>query len=453
MDNLNNFEDLYLYLQITRFTIKDIVDIYVNKHLQPNSKGYIQEALLRVLGGFGCISKLNDFIPCVGKFNKNNLKPIKKYEQVIYTSKNKPITFKSNGGDASDFSLIHKDDPTHYLAFTSKYMETYTLKDLDIQDIMLHASSYSKLSIGIMIPCKDKLNKVKSKSHLSSHELVRCVENAIVIDMSDLQEALNTFRSQWGVIPLKDIDTPTLSTINFRPHQRMSIHKTLSLKTKYSDILWGHVPRSGKSYIMAGCIMEDSKNKSTCNYLIITTAPRETIQQYKKVMSCKGLETCNTILLHTETKTRAPKSNKNIIICSKQFLDKKTEKNILQWMCKMKFDMRFVDESHNGGTTEYSKQMLDLYGKGCTTIHITATYAKPIQHVHIDPAAHILWDLEDITLCKNMCSENRKRLMEKHDDDECMNVCMRYLICIRIILYKIITKHTLICTCLLVIYP
>ena len=32
-----------------------------------------------------------------------------------------------------------------------------------------------------------------------------------------------------------------------------------------------HVPRSGKSYIMAGCIMEDSKNKSTCNNIHIST--------------------------------------------------------------------------------------------------------------------------------------------------------------------------------------
>lgn len=37
----------------------------------------------------------------------------------------------------------------------------------------------------------------------------------------------------------------------------------------------------------------------------------------------------------------------------------------------------FIDESHNGGTTDISKDILKVYGKDATIIHTTATYLKP----------------------------------------------------------------------------
>lgn len=42
--------------------------------------------------------------------------------------------------------------------------------------------------------------------------------------------------------------------------------------------------------------------------------------------------------------------------------------NIIDWLKKMSFEMRFVDESHNGGTTELAKKTLDLYGKNSFTV-------------------------------------------------------------------------------------
>ena len=67
-----------------------------------------------------------------------------------------------------------------------------------------------------------------------------------------------------------------MSIITFKPHQLLTINKTLNYKNS-KNILWGHVPRFGKSYIMSGVIIDDSKDKVNCNYLIITTAPNETI--------------------------------------------------------------------------------------------------------------------------------------------------------------------------------
>ena len=47
---------------------------------------------------------------------------------------------------------------------------------------------------------------------------------------------------------------------------------------------------------------------------------------------------------------------------------------------KLSFNMRFIDESHNGGTTELAQEILNFYGKNTFTVQITATYSKPINN-------------------------------------------------------------------------
>ena len=192
-----------------------------------------------------------------------------------------------------------------------------------------------------------------------------------------------------------------------------------------NKILWGHIQRSGKSYIIGGCIIEDSKNKDECNYLVITTAPNETIEQQKKVFDCIQLMDFNIITLNSKNK-KPNLTKKNIIICSKQYLQTKIDKaqdkensdektTSIPWLKKMSFDMRFIDESHNGGTTMLAKKTLEFYGKLSFTIQITATYSKPINDYNIPKDCWILWDLEDIKLCKNIKdSDSITRLIEKH---------------------------------------
>ena len=77
-------------------------------------------------------------------------------------------------------------------------------------------------------------------------------------------------------------------------HQLYELSKISRMKECGKEkILWGHIQRSGKSYIIGGCIIEDSKNKDECNYLIITTAPNETIEQQRKVFDCIQLSEFN----------------------------------------------------------------------------------------------------------------------------------------------------------------
>ena len=250
-------------------------------------------------------------------------------------------------------------------------------------------------------------------------------KDTIIIDWDDLNEAYHQFKMCYGQIPIDNIINSNKAPLYFKLHQRLGILKTLRMKScEKKKILWGHIQRSGKSYIIGGCIIEDSKDKDECNYLVITTAPKETIDQQRKVFDCIQLRDFNIIVLNGKNK-KPDLTKKNIIICSKQFLQTKIDKNkhsnektkSIAWLKKMSFDMRFIDESHNGGTTELAKKTLEYYGKQTFTVQITATYSKPINDYNIPKNCWILWDLEDIKLCKNITNEgNIIRLVEKHGD-------------------------------------
>ena len=58
----------------------------------------------------------------------------------------------------------------------------------------------------------------------------------------------------------------------------------------------GTYSTSGKSYIIGGCILKDSQHKQSCHYLIMTTAPNETIQQLLSVFQCSQFESNFQIL-------------------------------------------------------------------------------------------------------------------------------------------------------------
>ena len=58
-----------------------------------------------------------------------------------------------------------------------------------------------------------------------------------------------------------------------------------------------------------------------------------------------------------------------------------------------------------------------MYGKNSFTVQITATYSKPTKDYNIPKKNWILWDLEDVNICKKISDkEKRLRLIEKHGE-------------------------------------
>ena len=383
--HISTYYDLYEFLYNHAKTNDSIID-WLNIPWIGKDK---QESIFRLFSYLELIKKLDNYNICIGNFNLQTLTKINSYKDIFLDNKNNLIKLKDKG-DSSDLSGFHKTNKNEVLATTSKNMTNkYSMDSLDIEKILanfagFHESGYC-LKICIAKPNKKYFTKLVKRMNKTNKVLIKLFknnDNFIVIDHDDLNEAFLRFKNYYYYyrININDIFENEKKIIIFKLHQAYSIYKTNYLilnNDKNNYILWGHIQRSGKSYIIAGTIMEYSRlftEKDESNYLIITTAPNETISQYINVFNCLQLKTFNIINLGGKNNNEL-KENKNIIICSKQYLQNKIHFELK----KLNINIIFFDESHNGGTTDISLQIIDNYKNIHTTvINITATYAKPL---------------------------------------------------------------------------
>ena len=425
---MDTFKDLYEFLQL-----------YEENNILPwLGKPWIgkdkQESLLRLFAGLGLIDKIKSYDICKGNYNEKTITKNTTIKDVFYNKEDNLINLKDKG-DSSDLTGICKKNGKHLLVSTSKNLNKTQVGKLDIDKILTNFKQYEdeEYTMSLCICVRDRIDfeTMKKNVEKTNHQLKSLLEkeDTIIIDWNDLNQAYHQFKIFDLGNPIDNIINSNKTTLCLKMHQHLGVLKTIRMKNcKKKKILWGHIQRSGKSYIIGGCIIEDSKDKDECNYLVITTAPNETIEQQRKVFDCIQLIDFNIIILNGKNK-KPDLTKKNIIICSKQFLQTKIDKGhdktkhseektkSIAWLKKMSFDMRFIDESHNGGTTELAKKTLEFYGKQAFTVQITATYSKPINDYNIPKDCWILWDLEDIKLCKNITNEGSIiRLVEKHGD-------------------------------------
>ena len=424
---ISTFKDLYEFLQ--KFDEDNIINWLEIKWTGKDK----QESLLRLFASLDLIEKLKSFQICKGNFNEKTIVKNTTHKDIFYDASNKLKKLKDKG-DSSDLTGIHKENHKHLLVTTSKNLNKIQVGKLDIEKLLNNFQQYSAdnftMSLCICIRSEDNFQKMKSGIEKTNKELKTFLEkeDTIVINWCDLNQAYHQFKKYFGNKSLNSIINLNQKTLCLKMHQHLGVMKTLRLKKcEKKKILWGHIQRSGKSYIIGGCIIEDSKDKDECNYLVITTAPRETIVQQRKVFDCIQLNDFNIIVLNGKNK-KPDLKKKNIILCSKQFLQTKIEKNhkkqtkektkSINWLKKMSFDMRFLDESHNGGTTELAQKTLKFYGATAFTVQITATYSKPVNNYNIPKDCWVLWDLEDIKLCKNIKDKDSIDILaQKHGNN------------------------------------
>ena len=418
-NKIDTFIDLYNFLQ--KYEENNIM-IFLND-ISGNEMGYKQESLTKLFGGLYLIDKLKNWIPCAGNFNKKTIKK-QEYKDIFYKENGADRFIKGNSGDSSDYTLMSNNDEKHLLIISSKCMNNEKIGSLDIEKMYFHAQKWIgyKITYGFVVKDKDSTDNMINRTKKSSKELANLYFrlDTIIIDWKDINQAYNMFKMCFTNKNISNITNSCKIPLNLKFHQHISVIKTLKMKNNENKkkILWGHIQRSGKSYIIGGCIIQDSLEKELCNYLIITTAPNETFEQILKIFEYLQFEDFNVILLNNKNKKSI--TRKNIVICSKHFLQTKIDENNektkkIEWLKKMDFDMRFLDESHNGGTTPLAQKTLEYYGNNSFTVQITATYSKPINDYNIPRDSWILWDLEDIKLCKNIKDKNNiDRLIEKY---------------------------------------
>lgn len=417
MTEIKSYIELYNYLQsISLEEFKIFISI-----TNGNVDNY--EASFKLFSYLKLFNKFDNFKVCNGNYNTSTL------------SINNDIRLlldKKLGGknDKSDITLMNNKT---IIATTCKNRDKYGINDLDIRDLSdLYNKNYKsnnyELILCIIIPNKEYLFKITNNCEKSSNDIKKMIleNNTIILDYNDIYDTFNLFKFKFSNISIqKVINLYNTNKELIKPylHQKYSIIKTLFLLKETDNILWGHLPRSGKTYIMGSVIYEYSKLNEKSNYLIITTSPTETIPEYLNLFNNKlEFDDFNIITKEDINDKIKPKiSNKNIVIVSKQYLQSKTKDTektrIIKWLKDMSFNIRFIDESHNGGTTELAKTTLDTYGNKSKTIYITATYIKPVCNYNISSKYHILWDLEDNELCKNIRNDyNYNKLINKYGE-------------------------------------
>ena len=409
---MNTFIDLYNHLKTLN---NNEFELFLKKE-QWIGKDKL-ESVFRLFSYLNLIEPFYDYKISDGNYTNNTISDNNDIKKLFEKS-------LKDKGDKSDLTLIKDKD---IIVSTCKNLSNYHINDLDIRDIYhIYETKYKSggfsLKLCIIIRNKDDIYRLCKNADNTSSDLVSIITNksTIIIDINDLNNIFKTFIYNFINININDLIKINKSKLILKYHQIVSIYKTNEILKSYNDCLWCHIARSGKSYIIAGYILEDTNNntRETYNYLIITTAPKETMNQYKEIfMNYYDFNDFNVIYQDNIKKPLI--TNKNIIICSKQFLqskdDKKTKK--IKWLSDLKIDIRFIDESHNGGTTEIAKSTFDIYGSTAKNIYITATYLKPLYNYNISPNQQILFNAYHIYLLKNIDKdENYNKIIELFDE-------------------------------------
>lgn len=230
-----------------------------------------------------------------------------------------------------------------------------------------------------------------------------------------------------------------------RFHQQYFTNTTLEYnKTGHKLFIWGAVPRSGKSYMIADFISNSvlrSIGEQENDIVLILGAKTETEGQFVD-MFCKYSNFDDYgIIVASDGKKKCERElnkhkNKNIYIFSQEWfkngkinndgnfiaksvMDKSNYRPLFE---KRKIDIYF-DEIHKGGTTNRAKNILEAFHNANVKIDIfimvTATFAKPnIRYnstafidIHKKSNKIIEWSYEDQQMMKKMETETSKQLI------------------------------------------
>ena len=316
----------------------------------------------------------------------------------------------------------------------------------------------------LFVKNKEYFKKLCKSANKSSNVLIKYISphgnyenvydlNDLEIHYSNLYKVLNNFNfldndSDITIFNKSYLNVKKKELKPFVPrfHQQLIIKSIQKHINKEKKILVGAIPRSGKTYIMAGTILEDvNKNLPNTfkNYIIITPAPTETLSQYEDAFNnyidfkVKNIEVVNV----NKEITFKKYVNKNIVyIVSKQKLgihnnenedELKNNKNkaekiadkISNLINDIKFEIMFYDEAHYGMSTEIAEIIFkSIKSKDQKEIYVTATYNKPTNVYKIRKIFN--WGLQDIKFLNNYENNKTDKLTEyfsKNYDKDIVN--------------------------------
>lgn len=369
-----------------------------------------------------------------------------------------------NSGGYSDITFINKEEgsPDEQLYFISvKYFKkARDVSKYDIDKLCTLLRQHEKVgrTIKIYLFVKDKkavIAKFKA-ANSSSNILIKYINPngnyEHIYDTNDLQDyyfklklLLKDFNYLERDQDIKRFESDYLKVLKqlFVPrfHQELFILKINELIQKgEKNMLVGAIPRSGKSYIMAGTILDFIKESEIktpgkkIKMLMMTPAPNETFGEYSNIFnSYIDFQNLGIQVIEHKGKLDAKLVCKNpdnhcVIIISKQKLgwkksntkedetdisENEEEKTVHELQERITtlighnpdIDVMFLDEAHFGMSTANAQKIVNALNssvKKTVKVYVTATYNKPIEAYNVKPECKLTWDINDIDIMKNI---------------------------------------------------
>lgn len=403
--------------------------IFLSRLIETNNKYYIKHINNKNINTIKDINLDKYFTKFNGKIFRDYLN-------------NKSIS--GNSGGFSDITFSIND--IYFLSSSKYFTKEDTIHEYDIEKlcVIIEKNNTHKIRCLLFIKNKQEFYEKIKRSNKSSSILIEYIRpfEKNVFDLNDLKplylelkklfEYYNYFKNENDIKIfiseyLKDDGFKPL--LNLRFHQKLFINQIRKIrnKEKKCDILMGAVPRCGKTFIMGGCILDYLKNlskKTGNNFIIITSAPSETIQQYKDMFDTFLDFESNHIITHIigikeiKEKDFSLDINKNnVVLISiqklvKEKIIKKDKDNYIEeldeekynkyinLLKEYKFEIIFIDEAHHGQTTEKAIKVLKTKLKYNYRIFTTATFRKPIETYKISNL--LFWSLENLIDLKRL---------------------------------------------------
>jgi hypothetical protein len=450
-DLIEGYKDDKDATNVIKVINKDFLEIENTKSIQ----GFIYERLWDICIKLG-ITDFTDKDTKHGVGNINNKKDatfenIKDYFDTYMTDG----VISGNSGGYSDITF--ENNKTLHLV-SVKYIKGTDIKKFDIQNLCTiikdrENDEYDDIKTLLFVKDKGKFKTLCANANKSSNILIKYIspngnyEN--VYDLGDLEvyfhklkkllelydycdddEYIELFKNEY--LEIKYNKKPFIP----RFHQQLFIEKINMLMTKGNKkILVGAIPRSGKTYIMAGAVLRHVKEHykqgltTYNNYVIITPAPNETLQQYKdafyKYIDFDRYNIKADIITehHNDLKFNRNNERHFVYLISKQRLGNikgnkgnidDIENNVYKENIEKYFGEKnnnnikiiFMDEAHFGMSSEIAQDIVkSINGNNSVKIFVTATYNKPQKIYGVDKKNVIKWDLDDIKIIKGMTTE------------------------------------------------
>jgi hypothetical protein len=395
-----------------------------------------------------------------------------------------------NSGGYSDITFLNqklhekgnkKGEEELYFISVKYYRKEKGISEYDIGKLCTLIRAHDKenriIKLYIFVNNKKEAIEKFKEQKSSSNILIKYINPGgnyeHILDINDLQEAffkLKKILEQYDYLEspknINDFQTNYLNVLKdvFIPrfHQELFVLKINNLiENGEKNVLVGAIPRSGKSYIIAGTILEYVKKQEELHpgkkvkFLLITPAPNETFGEYENIFNkyiefdklgidvvtykdgidskkiCKNKDKHCVIIISKQKLGWSAGSNAEKILAKDDKVvegdveddveleevedevkdeNDKNIKTIKQRVINLfhtipDIDIMFLDEAHFGMSTEKAQQIvnvLDSAISNTTKIYVTATYNKPLQAYGVKAECKLTWNMNDIQIMQKI---------------------------------------------------